>query len=139
MEIDDGILLEDLDVILPWFISLRQAKGLGNPIVREHQGGRTDLIWKNAKVFGGISLDLTAIFGLTFFNKDKLRYYFTYLSSEEQVHELKTYFETTLDKIGKFKQHSDLTFDYSWKSKKCKIVLGTGDRFGTFYFLKLEY
>jgi hypothetical protein len=138
MDIDKGIYLENLDLLIPWNTPIQQIANFGDPEIRNQPGGRSDVVWKGSKVFGGLTLDLTAIFGTGFFYRSKLRHIFSYLDSESSITQLKNYFDHHINSKHKFRQHKDLTFDYSWRSDTCKVVVGTGDRFGKFYFLKIN-
>ena len=136
LNIETGIYLEDSGTKIPWGVQLENIKQYGNPEIIDLPGGRTQVKWKGVTIFGGLKIDLVALFYFNFFKKKYFRHIFTYLDSLDTMNKLVFHFDYVFNT-----EHtlcSDFEYEYKWRTKKCKISVGSGDRFGPFYYLKIE-
>lgn len=56
-----GIPLERCGLILPWNTSFEDLKLIGDPELKIYSNQRTDLIWNNESILGGIDVNLTVM------------------------------------------------------------------------------
>jgi hypothetical protein len=108
----NGLHIENLDVVIPWKTSLDKIEHYGQPEVIIHSDQRTDALWKNVKIFGGLKLDLTAMFWQTLFGRNKFDNAHAYIDKES---------------FEKFKPHLDKFFNQIANAKKrmnLNIIIG---------------
>lgn len=59
--LDLGILVEDIDILLPWGASKDELRNIANPVLQE-SSDRLRLYWNDHIVFGGIRSQVEAVF-----------------------------------------------------------------------------
>lgn len=136
--LDKGLYFENLDLLIPWKTPLRGISKFGHPQIIRHSEQRTDAIWKDVLIFGGHKLDLTAMFWRTILFERRLRHVYSYLSSLEKVDLLKSHLDNYFGVTHKKKTVSDFEFYYKWTIAKCKVKVGQGERFGTYFYLSID-
>ncbi|MEH0154509.1 hypothetical protein V6R21_10220 [Limibacter armeniacum] len=134
--LDQGILIENKGVIIPWQTRFKKIDNFGQPdIINSEQ--RSDAVWKEVQIFNGISVDLVAIFWHSIFGRNKLNSVHAYFD-ECTFETFKDHFAKKYNQEGKLRNKNRLEYYYFWKRDQCKIVLGKGDRFGTYYYLRIK-
>ena len=136
--LEKGLLLENLNVLIPWYTSLQTIDDFGHPDLIKHSEQRTDAVWKNVEVLGGIKVNLTAIFGRRLFGKRKFRYLIAYLDSLEEVESLNQKLNIFFNQDSQKRIVSKLEFYNYWKIKNCKIKIGQRERFSFYYYLEIQ-
>jgi nitrate reductase alpha subunit len=134
---DNGLHIENLDLTIPWKTSLDEIEDYGQPEIIVLSDQRTDALWKNAKIFGGLTLDLTAMFWRTLFGRNKFDNAHAYID-KETFDKFKPHLDEFFNQIVEPKKKNELEYYYRWTTNKCKITLGQGDRFGTYYYLDIK-
>jgi hypothetical protein len=137
-KLDNGLYIEDLDLLIPWNTSLRDISKFGHPQIVRHSEQRTDAIWKDVQIFGVRQLDLTAMFWRTLLFGRRLRHVYTYLSSLDTVEQLKSHLDNYFEVTHKKKTFNAFEFCYKWTVDKCKVKVGQGHRFGAYYYLSID-
>ena len=134
---DKGLPIENLDLIIPWGTPLDKIHNYGQPELIVHSAQRTDAQWKNVKILGGLTLDLTAMFWQTLFGRSKFDNVYAYIDNDSFV-KFKPHLDKFFKQIANSKKKNELEYFYRWTSNKCKITLGQGDRFGIYYYLDIK-
>jgi hypothetical protein len=134
---DKGLYIENLDLTIPWKTSLDEIEDYGQPEIIVHSDQRTDAIWVNVKIFGGLTLDLTSMFWQTLFGRNKFDNAHAYID-KKNFEKFKPHLDKFFNQIADAKKKNELEYYYRWTSDKCKITLGQGDRFGTYYYLDIK-
>mgnify|MGYP006170303057 CR=1 FL=1 len=137
INIDNGLYLENLDIVVPWKTSVGYITKYGQPEIIVHSDQRTDALWRNAKLFDGLTLDLTAMFWKTLFGRNKFNNAHAYIE-REKFDIFKPHLDNYFRQEGFLTKQNDLEYYYKWTINKCKIELGQRDRFGTYYYLDIK-
>ncbi len=135
--INKGLYLENLNILVPWKTSVDNIVEYGQPEIILQSDQRIDAIWKNVKIFGGLSLDLNAMFWQTFFGRNKFNNAHAYID-KETFDNFKTHLDSYFGQEGMLIKQNGLEYYFKWAINNCKIKLGQGDRFGSFYYIKVD-
>lgn len=135
--IDKGLYLENLDIVVPWKTTIDNITKYGHPEIIVHSVQRTDALWRNVNIFDGLTLDLTTMFWQTFFGRNKFNNAHAYID-KETFNKFKPHLDNYFMQESLLIKQNELEYYFKWKTEKCKIRLGEGERFGTYYYLKIE-
>jgi hypothetical protein len=135
--IDNGLYLENLDVVVPWKTSIDNITKYGRPEIIAHSEQRTDALWRNVSLFGGLTLDLTAMFWQTLFGRSKFNNAHAYID-RQTFDKFKPHLDNYFKQESLLIKQNELEYYFKWTVEKCKIKLGQGDRFGTYYYINIE-
>ncbi len=135
--IEKGLYLENLEILIPWKTSLDDISLYGNPEIKVLSPQRTDAIWRNASIFGGLTLDLTAMFWETLFRRNKFYSAHAYIDGDSFT-KYKPFLDYHFHQQSRQVNQNSLEYYYKWKMNKCSIKLGKGDRFGEYYYIQID-
>lgn len=133
-----GVLFEHIDVMVPWRTTLSEIEKFGKPQIKWYSEQRTDAIWKNAKILGGIELELYAMFWQPLFGSRKFSELNSYIESMDKVVEIKNHLDRYFGIPHKTKGRNQFEFYYQWRIEGCVISVGQGDRFGPYYYFRIR-
>jgi hypothetical protein len=133
--LDKGLYLENENVIIPWNISIREITKYSEPKFGDSSNQRIAL--KKATIFGGLEIDLIAIFRRTLLGSLKLNQYTAYLDSQESIEHLRLHLNEYFGMDYKLNRRNDFEYSYIWKVNNHLVRIGQGDRFGTYYYLSI--
>lgn len=136
-KIDNGLYLENFDVVVLWRTSVNIINEYGQPEIVVYSDQRTDAVWRNVELFGGLTLDLTAMFWRTLFGRNKFDNAHAYID-KETFDRFKPHLDKYFGQEAKLNKQNELEYYFEWTTNKCRIKLGQGDRFGTNYYLDIK-
>ncbi|MBT3336676.1 MAG: hypothetical protein HN855_16570 [Anaerolineae bacterium] len=144
-DLNRGILLEGVDVLLPWDTPKDKLQNIGNPILQE-SSDRFQLYWNEHIVFGGIKTQVKAVFYKSIKNSAdhpnangklhivNLNFYpIEELKPREQYEHLKTDFIQILGTPSPERKIETKPFDQpftEWELPSALVVLMVFERFG---------
>ncbi|MDX1936749.1 MAG: hypothetical protein SFU21_06520, partial [Flavihumibacter sp.] len=134
----EGIQLENLGIIIPWNKKANEIEQYGNPVIEIVNTDIKNLIWNNAIILGGLQLNLQTQFRKSFASEPKFNSIFGYLSErdfDKALLHLVSYF----GRQGMLIKKSNNKFFYLWVFNDVEVKLGKEDRFGSNFYLQVDF
>ena len=131
-----GISLEKSGALVPWKTCFNKLKAYGNPETKS-QPGRRMMIWKNEKILNGISVDLNVTLQEGA-KGEQLENVSAYIS-ESDFKKVRTTLNLELKKKGSYTRFNDGEYAYTWKVRRCDVVLSHIDRFGSYWKIEIRH
>lgn len=122
---ENGIYLEDLKVLIPWYTDFDSIKLYGNPTVDTITGRSLSVTWDSVKILGGVTITLRSQPYKIFLGKGKYSKLTTLYGTidERDIGRIKKYLEASTGVPGDNSKTKNSNV-YYWLINNCNVRLG---------------
>lgn len=134
--LDKGIMIDNIEVFIPWGLSSSDISKIGNPKIDTLKGKWSTILWRNVTFFDGLKGSLKYSYRI---KKRKDRNKLFHLDgsiANSDFEKAVSYFNENLYSTPKEKKWNGKYFQYIWKNSKLLVQLIKGKNFTLIYIAR---